>query len=304
MPFQDTKNNNKKKYNSLHAFRILSSPNDITDIKTERVSLFISQKASLTVEAALVLPLFLFAICFMMYFTEIVRIQAEVGNELYKQSKNMSLYAYVYQSAESNHIIESGKVEDLVSGMLSNLYVKSKVSEELGDNYFEINNAESGISLILSSYMKENDIIDVVGMYSISIPCNFFHLNKVRVIQRARIRAWTGYEEDTEGNEPIEEMVYITPYGSVYHKDIFCSYINLTISQVSKSDVDNLRNSSGGKYYECELCKDEVENAYLFITDTGDRYHKRRDCSGIQRDVLAVPISEVEGRGPCSRCGN
>lgn len=305
MPFQElNKSNYNQTYNSLHTLHILSSPNDKKRINTERVSSFISQKASLTVEAALVLPIFIFTICFMMYFTEIVRIQAEVGNELYKQCKDISLYAYVQERAESSQIIGSGQIEDLVSGMLSSIYVKSKITNELGENYFEINHVDSGISLLLSSYMQENDTIDIVGIYSIKIPLQFFHIDKVRVIQRARIRAWTGYDASNDGTDSEEEIVYITQYGSVYHVDISCTHINLSIAQVSESQVRNLRNNSGGKYYECELCGDEQGNGSLFITNTGDRYHKRRDCSGIRRGIMAVPISEVEGRGPCQRCSN
>jgi hypothetical protein len=304
MPFQKIIINHNQNYNSLHTLRKLSSPNDKKSIEAGRVSSFISQKASLTVETALVLPLFIFAICFMMYFTEVVRIQAEVENELYKQGKELSLYSYVYSRAQSNDIISSGQVEDLISGMLSSLYVKSKVKNELGDQYYESNNIESGISLLLSSYMEEEDVIDIVALYKIQIPCNFFRLNKINVIHRARIRAWTGYENEEAENESQEEMVYITQHGTVYHRDALCTHINLSISQVSASEVNNLRNSGGGRYYECELCGDEQDTQILFITNTGDRYHKDRNCSGIRRGVMTVPISQVGGRGPCSRCGN
>lgn len=307
MPFQNKtlliNNNSNKTIISLQTLQKISTPNDKKNIYSERVSPFISFRASLTVEAAMVLPIFIFAICFMMYFTEVVRVQAEIGNELYKQSKNLSVYAYVYDRAESNGIMASGRIEGLVSGALSNLYVKSQIKQELGDDYLDNNNIESGISLILSSYMEEDDVIDILAIYKISIPCNFFHLKKIPVFQRARIRGWTGYE-NTYNTGESEEMVYITQNGSVYHRDRFCTHIRLSITEVSRSQVKNLRNSGGGKYYECELCGDEPQNATVYITDTGDRYHNSRECSGLRRGVLAVPISQVEGRGPCSRCGN
>jgi hypothetical protein len=307
MPFQNktlliNKNSNKEII-SLQTLQIISTPNDKKNIYSERVSPFISFHASLTIEAALVLPIFIFAICFMMYFTEIVRVQAEIGNELYKQSKNLSIYAYVYDRAQSNGIIASGKIEDLVSGALSNLYVKSKIKQELGDDYLDNNNIKSGISLILSSYMQEEDVIDILAIYKISIPCNFFQLNKIPVFQRARIRAWTGYES-TKNTKEQEEMVYITQNGTVYHKDPSCTHIHLSITEVSSSHVKDHRNSDGGKYYECELCGEEPNNGTVYITDTGDRYHNSRECSGLKRGVMAVPISQVGGRSPCSRCGN
>lgn len=304
MPFQtNKKTNHNQKNNSLHTLHKLSSPNDKKYDTTERVSSFISQKASLTVETALVLPLFLFAVCFMMYFTEVVRIQAEVGNEIYKQSKELSLYAYVYDRAKSNEIIASGKVENVVTGMLSNLYVKSKVNGGLKDQFFERNNIENGMSLILSSYLQEDDMIDIVALYRIKIPCNFFHLNQIRVIQRARVRAWTGYNKEKE-EKTKEEVVYITPHGSVYHKDRFCTHISLSVTQINAANVQSQRNDSGGKYYECEICGDEPSTGSYYITQSGDRYHKIKNCRGIKRDVTSIVISQVEGRAPCQRCGN
>jgi hypothetical protein len=307
MPFRKNckhiQNNQNKKNNSLQTLLSMSSPNDKKNLLTERVSSFASLRANLTVETAMVLPVFLFAIYFMMYFTQVIKVQAEIGNEIYKQSKQLALYAYVYEKAESKGMIASGQIEHLVSSGFSNLYVKGKLKEELGEDYYTNNYIDKGISLMLSSYMQEDGMIDIVATYKIRIPCNFFQLNKIRVIQRARVRGWTGYE-NTSSKETKEETVYITQNGTVYHRDIACTHINLSISEVYLNDVKNLRNSSGGKYYECELCENEPNNGKVYITDTGDRYHYSRNCSGIRRGVIAVPISQVGGRGPCSRCGN
>lgn len=309
MPFHGSNqyiNNNYKKIqknNSLQTLRSISSPNDRKHYNHERVSSFTFVKASLTVETALVLPIFMFAICFMMYFTEVVRIQAEIVNELYKQGKHLALYSYVYNQTECNSIIDSGKIENLVTGSLSNLYVKDQVKKELGEDYFANNNIDNGMSLILSSYIKENDMIDIIAIYKIRIPCNFFHLKNIAVIQRARIRGWIGFEGTNDSNTK-EEIVYITEKGSVYHKDKSCTHINLSISYVSMDKIKNIRNKEGGKYYKCEICGDESSYRAVYITNTGNRYHSKKDCGGITRDVIAVPISQVGKRKACSRCGN
>lgn len=307
MPFQ-----NKKyllilktilKNNSLQTHHYILTPNKYINKYSERVSPFTSCKASLTVETALVLPIFILAICFMMYFTEVVRMEAEIGNEIYKQGKNLSLYSYVYSLAENSQIIQQGLIEDLASGTLSNMYVKSQITSELGENYFVNNNIENGISLILSSYMQEDDMIDIIAIYRIEIPCNFFHVGKILALQRCRMRGWTGYDDVTESGSE-EEFVYITPNGTVYHKTASCTHINLSISSVSLGEVKNRRNSDGGKYYECEICGDEANNEQVYITETGDRYHNSRECGGLKRGIMAVPISKVGGRGPCQRCGS
>lgn len=295
-------NNHNKKNNSLQTLLVTSSPNDQKNLLTERVSSFIFLKANLTVETAMILPIFIFAIYFMMYFTQVIMTQSEIGNELYKQGKQLALLSYVYKQTEGTGIIESGKVEDLVSGGLSSLYVKGKLKDELGKDYYTSNKIDGNISLMLSSYMQEDDMIDIVATYKIKIPCNFFQLNKIKVIQRARVRGWTGYENESN-QETKEEIVYITQNGSVYHRDITCTHINLSVSEISLNRVKELRNSSGGKYYECELCEKEPNNGKVYITDTGDRYHNLRNCSGIRRGIIAIPISQVGGRSPCSRCG-
>lgn len=296
-------NNSKKNKNSLQILQNISSPNDKKNFYSERVSPFTYLKGSLTVETAMVLPIFIFAICFMMYFTEVIRVQAEIGNEIYKQGKALSLYAYIYDQAESNKIIQSGTIEDLVSGGLSSLYVKSQITKVLGEDYYINNNIDNSISLILSTYMQEEDMIDIVAIYKIAIPCNFFHVGNIPVLQRCRMRGWTGYENIVSLDE-TEELVYITQNGTVYHRTNSCTHINLSISEVGYNEVKNLRNNGGGKYYECEICGEETNNGRVYITDTGDRYHNSRECSGLKRGVMAVPISKVGGRGPCSRCGN
>jgi len=307
MPFQNKKFHSILKTilknNSLQTHHYILTPNQYINKYSERVSPFTSCKASLTVETALVLPVFILAICFMMYFTEVVRVQAEIGNEIYKQGKNLSLYSYVYSLAENSEIIQQGLIEDLGSSALSSMYVKSKITRELGEDYFVNNNIENGISLILSTYMQEDDMIDIIAIYRIEIPCNFFHVGKILALQRCRMRGWTGYD-NSSGTENGEEIVYITPNGTVYHKSASCTHINLSISTVSLGEVRNLRNSDGGKYYECEICGEETSSGQVYITETGDRYHNSRECSGLKRGIMAVPISKVGGRGPCQRCGS
>ena len=58
--------------------------------------------------------------------------------------------------------------------------------------------------------MQEDEMIDIVGIYKMKIPCNFFHVGKIPVLLRCRMRAWTGYEKTTSNNTNTEEMVYIT----------------------------------------------------------------------------------------------
>ena len=90
----------------------------------------------------------------------------------------------------------------------------------------------------------------------------------------------------------------------VYHKDIHCTHLDLSIHAASASDLTKLRNENGGKYHACEKCVhggNASKNVY--ITNQGDKYHTSLTCSGLKRTVYTARISEVPGKRACSKCG-
>ena len=114
-------------------------------------------------------------------------------------------------------------------------------------------------------------------------------------------------EEGQAGGEEKEKepMIYVTENGSVYHKDIGCSYLDLSISHVSKNAAEGLRNHYGEKYSPCETCgKGQEQGGMVYITETGNRYHTLESCSGLKRTVRMEKQSHVSGKmHACSRCG-
>lgn len=52
-----------------------------------------------------------------------------------------------------------------------------------------------------------------------------------------------------------EEYVYITAGGEVYHTDSKCTHLLRYIKKCDKCDIEEIRNNSGSKYYECKMCK-------------------------------------------------
>ena len=137
--------------------------------------------------------------------------------------------------------------------------------------------------------------------YEVRLPFPMFGTPPIKYQEKMRIKAWVGYEKPGFGTNN-EETVYITETGMVYHKNYQCTYLELSIHTVLPEEIDNLRNNSGGKYYPCEHCMRNGSKG-VYITDTGNRYHSSLSCSGLKRTVYAVPMSEVVGKGACSRCG-
>lgn len=101
-----------------------------------------------------------------------------------------------------------------------------------------------------------------------------------------------------------ETYVYITKYGTVYHKSLSCSHLNLHISEVTYSEIESARNASGGKYYPCEYCDEHNAEGIYYITTYGECYHSNKDCRGLLRNVEKILLKEAESLEECSDCWN
>lgn len=251
---------------------------------------------SLTLEAACVMPWFLFAMLAVMQFFKIVTISAAVLAGMQDTAKDMAAYAYIQRLGVS---AGEGLTADLVTGGLSAAYAKGRIEQKASFS------ADDGVLHLWRSSFHE-DIIDLAVTYSAKNTYTLLPIPKVKSALRARVRAWTGRDGDgsgdaEEGGEEQGEMVLVTETGTVYHKDPNCTHLKLSIHRVDRSALGTLRNKSGGKYHACERCGGGGSS--LYITDYGDRYHSSLSCSGLKRTVKRVPLSEVENRRACSKCG-
>lgn len=277
----------------------------ITNHSEKRASQFAFCKASMTVEASIALPIFMFAIFFVLFFLEVIRIQMDVGSELSQTSKEMAVYGYLYGKAEDKELVGDSILGGIATNVFSNVYARhdlkqSLIEEGISEPY--IKDGMDGISLLFSSYMQ-NEMIDLIATYKIQTPFNYFGIKDIPVMQRARVRAWTGYAGEHDSIKE-EQMVYITENGTVYHTDISCSYLNPSTKAIQVDEIAGKRNQSGAKYYPCEICGDYAPSGgVVYITNYGNRYHTTASCSGLKRNIKVVPISEVGGRGLCSKCG-
>lgn len=247
-------------------------------------------RGSLTVEAACVLPVFIYMILVFLYFFQVVHMAGSVAGGLQEAGKKMAIYAYAKEAAVKGEASE-------VSRVVSLSYAKARIYQKTGRD-------APAVYLLKSSIGQENGIIDLVAEYRFRWRLPFFFSPDLPIGQRARVRAWTGRSKQTgTGKDGCGgEKVYVTVNGKVYHKDRECTHIRLSVHQVPKESIQNLRNADGGKYYPCRDCKG-ADGASVYITDTGNRYHSSVTCSGIKRGVIAVDSSRLEGWRPCSRCG-
>jgi hypothetical protein len=208
---------------------------------------------SMTIEAALALPIFIFFMVSILYVLQIISAQAESYQELHQRGNEIAMTAY-----QDRHRYSEG-------------------------------------------------IVSLTETYHIKPLLLWQDFGNLRVVQEYYGYAWIGYDlgsREVESTEAGEEYVYITETGTVYHRTMSCSYLDLSVRSVLAGDVSSLRNSGGARYYQCELCS-ASETTVLFITSYGTRYHSDVNCSGLKRTVETLLLREAVRRGyrACSRCG-
>ncbi len=266
----------------------------------------VSLTASITVEASIALPLFIFFFVNIMTMFNILKMQCDIEAALHQTGNEVALYAYDERCAEGLVGLEDSGIETL-TGALSVFYIKSQVENYLGDEIDKscVTGGAAGLSYINSRVMTGNDIIDIVVDYKVHPLISMIGFKDFPVESRYYGHAWTGYDISGAGevNQDEEEMVYITEYGEVYHRDINCKHLKLNVRTIAYEALSSARNNDGAKYYPCEYCGNGIAGGNVFITDYGNRYHSSVNCAGLKRKIYTIPISEVNGRPPCSACG-
>lgn len=148
--------------------------------------------------------------------------------------------------------------------------------------------------------------ITLPDMYTYKPFGGLIPLPGVVIYNHVKVHAWTGTEYPDNGGEQgeVEQMVYVTASGSVYHRNPGCSYLNVSLKQIPGSSVKSSSNQYGEHYSACETCsRNQNPAGIVYVTEQGNRYHNLESCSGLKRSVKLVKASSVSGMSACSRCG-
>ena len=258
-------------------------------------------RAGLTVEAACILPLFLWAVLAALYLIEVSVVQVRLVGGIHEAGRKMALLSYGIYGGTSEEEKGTG-VGEVVGGALTAVYAKNLILKkaELGETLLKEN---VKVSLVTSDF-SDKDIIDLRVMSRIQLPIPVYRLRGLKFLERGRVRAWTGRSPSNgsgDGDENEGEMVYVALNGSVYHRDPDCSYIKVKVLSASVAEMDRKRSSDGSKYYACS-CYGAHPSPTVY-THYGNRYHGSLSCSVLKRTAQKVPLSSVSGWKACSKCG-
>ena len=243
----------------------------------ERVSRFAS-RGSITVEASIAVSVFFFAMLTLSSILELIYLQANIRSALCHVGKQMAAESYL---------------QPLVLTEQMERRMWELIDEEWKDQV-EIDCSRSRRYLTTT-------IMELVVDYEAELPWFMFRIPILSRSEKLRIKGWTGRDGLGLGTG-MDEIVYMTANGIVYHEDLNCSYLDLSIRPIAGSDIEEYRNAGGEKYYSCERCNGFGQTDTVYITEHGNRYHRSFMCSGLKRIIYTVSKKDIFGIGGCSKC--
>ncbi|SEP57306.1 TadE-like protein [Lachnospiraceae bacterium NE2001] len=247
-----------------------------------------NNKGSVSIEAAVAFPLFLFTILAFIYMGEMYRVKETVYEGLIETAEYMAEYAYLTDT------FEGVSVMDYPMAMLRfEQYVDNKA---LLEKY--VVGGSLGISLIGSSFPDDEGYIDIYATYYVRLDVPIIGIFKKRIDEHIKQRAYLGSSSllNSVESESDDKYVFVAENATVYHSSRSCTYLMPDIVSSDKASASN----SG--YRACEYCGGG-NDSLVYITTEGECYHSSRTCSRLKRTVSRKKLSEVS-LPPCSKCGD
>lgn len=253
---------------------------------------------SMTVEAAMVVPLFIFCLLNLMFGIQVMETSSRITAAMNETGNEICSYGYA---------LENGIGEGIPSGLFTTAYAMGKISERLGkvaDSRGGIKGGRAGLSYLGTEIMNGNGIVKIVIEYSLKFPVEM-GIRPYRLGMTYYGHAWVGYDVGGSELENIidDPIVYVTPSGSVYHTDINCVHLNPSVSMMSADDAYTKKNNDGEYYTACNMCGGGIGAGNVYVTSYGNKYHSTIQCPGIKRTIMSIHLSEVGGKRVCMTCG-
>ncbi|MGN0298175.1 MAG: TadE/TadG family type IV pilus assembly protein [Lachnospiraceae bacterium] len=230
------------------------------------------QEGSITVESALIIPVF----CFVMLTIHSIFWLMEIQLHVQEGMRNVCQQGCICGS--TNYIVDFVKYR---------YWFKKSVDEDWLDSSW-IDGGKDGVWLL--GNVTSNDCLQLRVYYKVKIPSVPITIS---CMQKYEQRINNG----KEGSEEEKHYVYVTEQGSVYHTYLDCSYLQLDVSGVEYKEAEK-------SYAPCGICGGQTHGQVVYVTREGTAWHSTLNCYTLTRKIHCVELEEVEGLAECSRCQN
>lgn len=262
--------------------------------------IFSNHRGSATIEASMVLPVFILAMLVMVDLCGCIRTRHVIYEGLQETAQYLAEYEYLYQMIGKGINID---IDDGLPGAAVDIgiaYIKLQHyidDSRLIEKY--VSGGMTGIIITKAQYDPIDGFIYIDLHYKVKSKVDLFGELEWDIHERIRQKAYLGYQYDIQTEEGLR-YVYITENASVYHTRRNCYHISLSIRQISYTELEAIR----GSVTPCGICtKYNPDTGNIYITDTGDHYHTSIGCSGLKRTVYRVKAADYPYLPPCSHCG-
>lgn len=255
-------------------------------------------KGFITVEASLVVPLFLFFMLGMSGIYMVLMAEAHVHQALACAVDYVAQYSYLEKRLLTEKLSDNKQTGDVISidRLVDTVVISQKLSSYLGDDFYIdkiITGGKNGILIRVEADPLNEKIMIVTASYSAKMSLPLLGTYSIPLSNQIKQKAFVGFSKEEGIND--DYYVYVTPNKEVYHLRRNCTYLVLDIKAVSASNKN--------AYEPCYYCGLGQSGKNIYITKEKQIYHNTRDCVGLKRTVNRVKLSTVKGIGVCSRCG-
>lgn len=269
---------------------------------------FKTQPAAVSVEAALALSIFIFAMVCMMIPFRMMERQRQVQSSLESVNEKLCQYAYLdYMLSNGEEIPKEGGAwnQEMLLGVING--AAGIGAGLMAEGMFDQEGMEFH-TFSKSAFLEDGETVAFRMDYRMRMPFSILNLNSLAFTSESTRRAWIGrdglsFDEEGTGEDQDDTIVYIGKYSTRYHRSRDCHYLSNRLQSVDYDAVSSMRNRNGGKYYPCAVCgSSAASGSTVYIMESGSRYHTTSGCTAIISYVQAVKLSEVEHLGGCSYC--
>lgn len=238
-------------------------------LKCRRACFAVSWNTSLTVEASLILPVFVVFVCILLWPVRILDEQLTAQQRLESQTRALAL------SACTAGELSGG------SGMPQEQIITIPYVMNIRFPFGGILPAEPGQARLISRRRAWTGREGGSG------------------------REWgTG---SSAGDPDENETVYVArnaENSKRYHTSKECHYISNKTVAVPAGEVSRVRNESGGRYHACPVCRPGKDSGTVYVFSDGEAYHEDPSCPALRSYVEEMTRKEAEelGYSECSYC--
>lgn len=247
----------------------------------------VTKRGYVTLEAAIILPVFILAVVSLMYYINILSIQENIFNSTLDEASRLASKASVVKTAPG----------------FKSVVIKRIKSENEAIDYAKIENFRY---LYFDGDLSNMIAIDSKYRVDLNLPADFAHGYPIDVL--IKCRGFTGIRkkgdvmtfEEME-SEGIWDPVWIFPMSGEKFHDSGCSYVKANAREmVLTREIKN-------KYNACKLCdaSSVVTGSFVYCFEKNGTVYHRETCKQVERYTIEVNREEAVGKGykPCSKCG-